>query len=139
MASEVSFPLSSLYAATKAFLAKISHDVGLEYGRNGIFIQSLVPARVATKMSHKKKPSLFAPGTDEFVRSGIVYLGLNRRPPGYYSHKIQLVWFRFLRICFGSLLEKYKETVMNRWRMIAKDDRMKQERDYFLSVDNVSK
>jgi len=69
MASEVSFPFLSLYAAPKAFLDKIDHDVGLEYGRHGIFIQSLVPACVATKMSHIKKPSFFAPGTEKFVRS----------------------------------------------------------------------
>jgi len=125
LASEVSFPFLSLYAGTKAYVDKLSDDVGLEYGHQGIVVQSLVPCNVATKMSHIKKPSFFAPTPEEFVRSALASLKGKRRTTGYYAHTIEQVWFRFLRLSLPSWFEKYNFSVMNRWRMIAtaKNDR----------------
>ena len=120
LASEVSFPFLSIYAATKAYVDKLSHDLALEYGSRGIFIQSLVPCCVATKMSHIDKPSFFAPGPGEFVASALASLGSKRRTPGYIGHTIQMWWFRFLRLCFNCVFDKYNVSVMNSWRVGAK-------------------
>lgn len=120
LASEVSFPFLSLYAATKSFVDKLSNDLHLEYGNKGIFIQSLVPCSVATKMSHIQRPSFFVPSTEEFVSSALVDLAARkRRTPGYFAHSLQMVWFRFLRIAINSWFDKWNYGVMNRWRVAA--------------------
>ncbi|KAL5171168.1 Very-long-chain 3-oxoacyl-CoA reductase 1 [Glycine soja] len=58
-----SYPLVTLYAATKAYLAMFSRCISLKYQHQGIDIQCQVPLFVSTKMT-KMKTSLFVPTPD---------------------------------------------------------------------------
>nr|KAF6324621.1 hydroxysteroid 17-beta dehydrogenase 12 [Myotis myotis] len=55
------FPLLTIYSATKGFVDFFSQCIHEEYKSKGIFVQSVLPFFVATKMSKIRKPSLTVP------------------------------------------------------------------------------
>lgn len=88
MAAKIPNPLLSVYSATKAFVDKFSDDLQIEYQRNNIIVQSVLPGFVATNMSKIKKPTWMSPSADKYVRSTIRTLGISGRTTGYYPHAI---------------------------------------------------
>lgn len=81
-------PLISVYAATKSFVDKFSDDLGTEYKKRGIVVQSVLPGPVATNMSKIKKPTWMAPSPKQFANSAIKSLGITQHTTGYYPHAI---------------------------------------------------
>lgn len=47
-------PYLAVYAASKAYVVKLSYDLAAEAERNGITVQCIIPGMVATKMSKIK-------------------------------------------------------------------------------------
>ncbi|GMI75073.1 beta-ketoacyl reductase 1 [Hibiscus trionum] len=54
-----SYPLYTIYAASKAYLTMFSRSINLEYKNTGIDIQCHIPLFVATKMAKFRRSSLF--------------------------------------------------------------------------------
>ncbi|CAI8598133.1 unnamed protein product [Vicia faba] len=69
-----SYPLVTLYAASKAYLAMFSACTNLEYKHQGIDIQCQVPLFVSTKMT-RMKASLFVPTPDVYSKTFIFFTG----------------------------------------------------------------
>ncbi|KAK4265021.1 hypothetical protein QN277_026127 [Acacia crassicarpa] len=91
-----SFPLFSLYAATKAYLWMFSKCIGLEYKSKGIDVQCQVPMFVATKMV-KLKTSLFIPTANDYSKSCIRWFGYKESIyVPYIFHSLQCLLIRMV-------------------------------------------
>ncbi|XP_073438019.1 hydroxysteroid dehydrogenase-like protein 1 isoform X2 [Dendrobates tinctorius] len=87
-------PLTTVYAASKAFMDSFTQALHYEYSSQGIFIQSLTPGFVVTKMTGfaeiLRKKSLFVPLASEYARSAVRTIGVSLRTTGYWSHSIKM-------------------------------------------------
>ncbi|EDO41442.1 predicted protein [Nematostella vectensis] len=83
-------PLLSVYSSCKAFVDFFSCCLHDEYSGKGIIVQSVMPLYVATKMSRIRKPNLFVPGPDEYVKQVLGTVGVQSRTNGCWSHALQV-------------------------------------------------
>ncbi|XP_040597221.1 very-long-chain 3-oxoacyl-CoA reductase-like [Mesocricetus auratus] len=81
-------PLLTIYSATKAFVDFFSQCLHEEYKSKGIFVQSVLPYFVATKLAKIRKPTLDKPSPETFVKSAIKTVGLQSRTTGYAIHAL---------------------------------------------------
>ncbi|XP_037378328.1 very-long-chain 3-oxoacyl-CoA reductase [Talpa occidentalis] len=81
-------PLLSIYSATKAFVDFFSQCLHYEYKNKGIFVQSVLPFYVATKLAKIRKPTLDKPSADTFVKAAVKTVGLQSRTNGYLIHSL---------------------------------------------------
>ncbi|XP_053417243.1 very-long-chain 3-oxoacyl-CoA reductase [Nycticebus coucang] len=89
-------PLLTIYSATKAFVDFFSRCLHEEYGSKGIFVQSVLPFFVATKLAKIRKPTLDKPSSETFVKSAIKTVGLQSRTNGYPIHSLMGLVFSIL-------------------------------------------
>ncbi|NWX88845.1 HSDL1 protein, partial [Nothoprocta ornata] len=86
-------PMLTVYGASKSYLDYFSRALHYEYSSKGIFIQSLTPFVIATKMvscsSVASKRSFFFPSAEEYASQAISTLGLSKRTTGYWKHAIK--------------------------------------------------
>ncbi|XP_063800301.1 inactive hydroxysteroid dehydrogenase-like protein 1 [Pseudophryne corroboree] len=86
-------PLMTVYAASKSFLDRFTRALQYEYSSEGIFIQSLTPFFVVSKMvdfsDFFTKKSLLAPLAKEYAHSAVRTIGRSLRTTGHWSHSIQ--------------------------------------------------
>ncbi|XP_064489858.1 very-long-chain 3-oxoacyl-CoA reductase-like [Ornithodoros turicata] len=82
-------PLLSTYAGTKAYMDYISQAVHAEYKDRGIFIQSVKPAFVSTKMSKIRKVSYDVPTPTTYVTEALRTVGIEHSTYGYLPHKLR--------------------------------------------------
>ncbi|XP_030527406.1 very-long-chain 3-oxoacyl-CoA reductase 1-like [Rhodamnia argentea] len=102
-----SFPLQTLYASTKAFMAMFSKSVALEYKDQGIDIQCQVPLFTATKMTMLKKRPIFVPSAEMFSRASIRWIGYDRQCNPYWSHAVEGFVFHTLDTISVWYIERY--------------------------------
>lgn len=81
-------PYLAVYAASKAFVAKLSCDLAAEAEPHGVTVQCIIPALVATKMSKIKKATWMAPTADKFVESSLKTVGIESITTGYLPHDL---------------------------------------------------
>uniref|UniRef100_A0A2K5RGY3 Very-long-chain 3-oxoacyl-CoA reductase n=1 Tax=Cebus imitator TaxID=2715852 RepID=A0A2K5RGY3_CEBIM len=81
-------PMLTIYSATKAFVDFFSRCLHEEYRSKGIFVQSVLPYFVATKLAKIRKPTLNTPSSETFVKSAIKTVGLQSRTNGYLIHAV---------------------------------------------------
>ncbi|XP_058161484.1 very-long-chain 3-oxoacyl-CoA reductase isoform X2 [Dasypus novemcinctus] len=79
-------PLLALYSASKAFVDYFSQCLHEEYKSKGIFVQSVLPYLVATKLAKIRKATLDKPSSETFVKSALKTVGLQSRTNGYVIH-----------------------------------------------------
>ncbi|XP_060644271.2 inactive hydroxysteroid dehydrogenase-like protein 1 [Anolis sagrei] len=93
-------PEMTAYSASKAYLDHFSRALYYEYAPKGIFVQSLIPGFIHTKMikhiSLFSKESLFVPSAEEYARQAVTTLGVAKRTTGYWPHTIMLMFGRHL-------------------------------------------
>lgn len=82
--------LLTVYSATKGYVDLFSRGLATEVANKGIFVQSLVPLLVVSKLSKVRKPSLFTPTPKTFVKSALRTIGYDRYTAGYLFHNLQL-------------------------------------------------
>uniref|UniRef100_A0A6M2CP35 Putative hydroxysteroid 17-beta dehydrogenase n=1 Tax=Rhipicephalus microplus TaxID=6941 RepID=A0A6M2CP35_RHIMP len=92
-------PLLSAYAASKAYLDNLSQGLHAEYKDRGIFIQSVMPAYVSTKMSKIRKATYMVPTATSYVREALNTVGIEHATYGYGPHKIRALVQRKLMEC----------------------------------------
>ncbi|KAK0574410.1 hypothetical protein LWI29_023282 [Acer saccharum] len=101
-----SYPLYSIYAATKAYLAMFSRSIYMEYKEKGIDVQCQIPLFVATKMSKFKKSTFFIPSPEMYSKASLRWIGYEHLCLPYWPHSLQwtllralpdslLIWFNF--------------------------------------------
>ncbi|XP_043827566.1 very-long-chain 3-oxoacyl-CoA reductase [Dromiciops gliroides] len=88
-------PLLAIYSSTKAFVDFFSQCLHAEYRSKGIFVQSVLPFFVATKLAKIRRPTLDKPSSKTFVKSAIKTVGVWSRTYGYPIHAI-MGWFILL-------------------------------------------
>ncbi|XP_017884452.1 very-long-chain 3-oxoacyl-CoA reductase [Ceratina calcarata] len=79
-------PYLAGYAASKAFIVKLSQDLAAEAEPRGVTVQCVIPGVVATKMSKIKKATWMAPTPEKFVESALKTIGLESCTTGYPPH-----------------------------------------------------
>ncbi|KAM5224274.1 very-long-chain 3-oxoacyl-CoA reductase [Hipposideros larvatus] len=84
----VPVPLLTIYSATKAFVDFFSCCLHEEYKSKGIFVQSVLPFFVATKMVKVRKSTLHIPPPETFVKSAMKTVGLKSQTHGYLVHSL---------------------------------------------------
>ncbi|KAF8018527.1 hypothetical protein BT93_H3415 [Corymbia citriodora subsp. variegata] len=102
-----SFPLQTLYASTKAFMAMFSKSVALEYKDQGIDIQCQVPLFTATKMTMLEKRTIFVPSAEMFSRESVRWIGYDRQCNPYWSHAVEGFVFHAFDTFTVWYLERY--------------------------------
>ncbi|KAH0619491.1 hypothetical protein JD844_000151 [Phrynosoma platyrhinos] len=77
------------------YLDYLSQALYYEYAPKGIFVQTLLPGFVSTKMIKFidvfSKESFLSPSAEEYVHHAITTLGISRRTTGYWPHTILLM------------------------------------------------
>ncbi|NWR48445.1 HSDL1 protein, partial [Regulus satrapa] len=86
-------PMLTVYGASKSYLDYFSRALHYEYASKGIFVQSLMPFVIHTKMvgfsSILSRRSIFFPSAEEYASHAVSTLGLSIRTTGYWKHSIQ--------------------------------------------------
>ncbi|XP_018495303.1 inactive hydroxysteroid dehydrogenase-like protein 1 [Galendromus occidentalis] len=86
-------PYMSVYSASKGFVDLFSQALAVEYGSQGIEVQTLTPSYVSTNLVKfsdvLSTPSFVVPDAKTFVDSAISTVGYTRRTTGYWSHGLQ--------------------------------------------------
>ncbi|WJX33538.1 hypothetical protein P8452_21735 [Trifolium repens] len=83
-----SYPLVTLYAASKAYLAMFSSCINLEYKHQGIDIQCQVPLFVSTKMT-RMRASIFVPTPEIYSKACTKWIGYEKLVVPYFFHDLQ--------------------------------------------------
>lgn len=83
-------PLLSTYAASKAYMDFLSQGLQAEYKDHGIYIQSVMPAYVSTKMSKIRKATYMVPTPTAYVREALSTVGIEHVTGGYLPHKLRV-------------------------------------------------
>lgn len=108
----------SIYSASKAFAHKFSEDLAMEYEKEGIVIQSILPGPVATNMTKLKKGTFMAPKADKFVESALRTVEVTPYSTGYYPHTILYIFASLTKFISPSYINKMTlktmENVRNR-------------------------
>ncbi|PRQ40072.1 putative very-long-chain 3-oxoacyl-CoA reductase [Rosa chinensis] len=86
-----SYPLFTVYAASKACLAMFSRCTSLEYKQQGIDIQCQIPFFVATKMTKLKASSFLIASPETYSKASIRCIGYEHLCTPYWGHSVQ--WF----------------------------------------------
>ncbi|KAF6103660.1 hydroxysteroid 17-beta dehydrogenase 12 [Phyllostomus discolor] len=89
-------PLLTIYSATKAFVDFFSQCIHQEYRSKGIFVQSVLPFFVATKLAKIRKATLQVPSSETYVKSALKTVGLKSRTNGYPVHSLMGSLFSIL-------------------------------------------
>lgn len=115
-----SYPLNTIYAATKSYTTMFSRCISLEYKKNGIDIQCQIPLLVATKMTKIRRSSFFIPSPKMYSKASVGYIGYEPLCIPYFTHSVQ--WC-LLRALPRTLLDRYifKQYLDLRKRGLAKD------------------
>ncbi|XP_058787040.1 very-long-chain 3-oxoacyl-CoA reductase 1-like isoform X1 [Vicia villosa] len=118
-----SYPLVTLYAASKAYLAMFSACTNLEYKHQGIDIQCQIPLFVSTKMT-RMKASLFVPTPDVYSKTCMKWIGYEKLVVPYFFHSLQSFVIRAIP---DVLLDSYMLSYFLYWRKrgLVKDSKIK--------------
>ncbi|KAL6596670.1 hypothetical protein ACP70R_047313 [Stipagrostis hirtigluma subsp. patula] len=88
-----SFPLYSIYAATKRYVAQFSRSLYVEYRSKGIDVQCQAPLFVDTKMASSvaraKRFSPFVPTSDAYARAAARWIGHGALCVPNAGHRLQ--------------------------------------------------
>ncbi|XP_021746686.1 very-long-chain 3-oxoacyl-CoA reductase 1-like [Chenopodium quinoa] len=88
-----SYPLFSIYASTKAYVAMFSRSLSLEYKQLGIDVQCQIPLLVATKLASIKRSSFFVPSPEQYSKASVRWIGYDSLCVPYWTHALQ--WYLF--------------------------------------------
>ncbi|KAM3963856.1 very-long-chain 3-oxoacyl-CoA reductase-like [Aphomia sociella] len=113
--------LLTVYAATKAFVAKFSEELKVEYADKGIVIQCICPGFVATNMSKIRRTTFFAPSPKAYVQSALSLVGTTSLTNGYFSHSLLLFGNNCIKFISEDIVTWLgKRTMLNSRRVLIK-------------------
>lgn len=85
------FPLSSIYAATKAYIGQLSECLALEYRNRGITFCTLYPSAVSTAMIHNAREDFMTVSAERYVSSALASICSTTTGvhwTGYWTHSL---------------------------------------------------
>ncbi|MED6202290.1 hypothetical protein PIB30_103835 [Stylosanthes scabra] len=107
-----SYPLFTIYAATKGSMEMFSRSISLEYKHKGIDIQCQVPLFVSTKLT-KMGSSMFVPTPEKYTKSCTRWIGYESVVVPYLLHSLQAFLIRAIPHPF---LDSYMLRFCLNWR-----------------------
>ncbi|EFN85483.1 very-long-chain 3-oxoacyl-CoA reductase [Harpegnathos saltator] len=114
MAAAIPSPYLSVYAASKAYINKLSADLAAEAGPRGITVQCVLPGPVATKMSRIKRSTWMAPTPEKFVEASLKTVGIESHTTGYPPHSLMVGFVNALRyLCEAGAVWLVTKTMLN--------------------------
>ncbi|CAB01115.2 Putative steroid dehydrogenase 3 [Caenorhabditis elegans] len=111
----------SVYSASKKYVEWLTGCLRKEYEHQGIIIQAITPALVATKLSGHTETSLFCPDSATFAKSALNTVGHTSQTTGYINHQIQCEMLALFPECFLDSFVK-KSSVETREKALAKKE-----------------
>ncbi|KAL5552706.1 hypothetical protein UlMin_040107 [Ulmus minor] len=84
-----SYPLYTVYAASKAYLAMFSRCISVEYKKQGIDVQCQIPLFVATKMTKLKATSFLIESPKSYSKASVRSMGYEHLSVPCWSHSVQ--------------------------------------------------
>lgn len=131
-------PYLSVYAASKAYIDKLSADLATEAAPRGVTVQCILPGPVATKMSKIKRPTWMAPTPEKFVEASLKTIGIETHTTGYLPHSLIIGVVNALRYtCETGAVWLVARTMLNiRGRSLRK--KAKNERNISSQQDTVT-
>lgn len=113
-AAAIPSPYLAVYAASKAYVDKLSADLAAEAAPRGVTVQCVLPGPVATKMSKIKRATWMAPTPEKFVESQLKTIGIESRTTGYPPHCLIVGFIRALQcICEKGAVWLVVRTMLN--------------------------
>ncbi|XP_011871387.1 PREDICTED: very-long-chain 3-oxoacyl-CoA reductase-like [Vollenhovia emeryi] len=113
-ASAIPSPYLTVYAASKAYINKLSADLATEAASRGVVVQCVLPGPVATKMSKIKKTSWMAPSPEKYVKTALKTIGIEAHTTGYPPHCLIIGFVDLLRyICESGAVWLVAKTMLN--------------------------
>uniref|UniRef100_A0A672TGR7 Uncharacterized protein n=1 Tax=Strigops habroptila TaxID=2489341 RepID=A0A672TGR7_STRHB len=103
-------PMLTIYGASKRVKQSFSSCKHYDCASKGIFVQSLTPFVISTKMTTcsgmASERSFFFPSPEEYASNAISTLRLSSRTTGYWKHAIimLLLMFKQVFLCFSGNL-----------------------------------
>eukprot|EP01023_Acetabularia_acetabulum_P003116 TRINITY_DN11331_c0_g2_i2.p2 TRINITY_DN11331_c0_g2~~TRINITY_DN11331_c0_g2_i2.p2 ORF type:complete len:305 (-),score=48.65 TRINITY_DN11331_c0_g2_i2:174-1088(-) len=82
-------PLVDVYAASKMYVWHLSKSLADSYEDQGIRIQVVSPAFVATKMSKIRRTSIWTPSPEAYAAAAVKHIGQESDSYPYWSHAFQ--------------------------------------------------
>ncbi|KAJ8396242.1 hypothetical protein AAFF_G00021090 [Aldrovandia affinis] len=93
-------PNKAAFSASTAYLDHVSRALHYEYGHRGIFVQSLVPFRVASQETEDRGRARcsgwLVPHPQVYARHAISTLGISHRTTGYWPHSLQFWLLQYM-------------------------------------------
>lgn len=122
-------PYLAVYAASKAYIDKLSADLATEAAPRGVTVQCILPGPVATKMSKIKRSTWMAPTPEKFVEATLKTVGIESRTTGYPPHSLIIGVVNSLRfLCETGAVWLVTKTMLNiRGRSLRKKKTKSQE------------
>ncbi|CAG2113339.1 unnamed protein product, partial [Medioppia subpectinata] len=85
---EAPIPLYTTYGASKAFHTFLSEALSIEYESKGIYIQTVSPNQVSTKITTNVTLPIIAVTPEDFVSAAIRTVGIEHYTNGHWKHKL---------------------------------------------------
>ncbi|XP_026314274.1 very-long-chain 3-oxoacyl-CoA reductase [Hyposmocoma kahamanoa] len=92
-------PLLAMYAASKAYVEKLTETLEQEYSKKGIIFQCVLPGFVCSNMSGIRRSTILAPTAKTYVKSAIGHVGIVSKTVGYLPHA---VFFLVVNTIYGT-------------------------------------
>ncbi|XP_032684663.1 very-long-chain 3-oxoacyl-CoA reductase [Odontomachus brunneus] len=107
-------PYLSVYAASKAYIDKLSADLAVEAAPRGVTVQCVSPGPVATKMSKIRRSTWMAPTPEKFVEASLKTVGIESRTTGYPPHSLFVGFVNaFCYLCEAGTVWLVTRTMLN--------------------------
>ena len=88
-----------VFPTAKAFLSFLSEGLSIEYESKGIYIQTVNPGQVSTKLTENVRVPILAVTPEDFVKAAIKTVGIEHYTSGHWKHKL-LGYLSRLAKCF---------------------------------------
>ncbi|CAI0426011.1 unnamed protein product, partial [Linum tenue] len=88
-----SYPLMTVYGATKAYVAMLSRCMSWEYKPHGIDIQCQIPLFVSTKMTRMRRSRFMVASAEEYARASLRGMGYEQLCCPLWTHSLQWAFF----------------------------------------------
>lgn len=82
----------------KAYLSFLSEGLSVEYESKGIYIQTVIPNQVKTKLTDEVHVPVISVSPEDYVRAAIKTVGIEYHTCGHWKHKL-LAYFSNLVLC----------------------------------------
>ncbi|CAG2171424.1 unnamed protein product, partial [Oppiella nova] len=110
-ASESPIPMYTTYSASKAFVTFLSEGLSVEYESKGVYMQTVVPNQVHTKLTTNVSVPLISVSAEDYVSAAIQTVGVEHYTYGHWKHKLLAYLADWVLYVIGRRL--YMKVAMN--------------------------